>query len=165
MFRRSAALVLAAALSLSLAGCFGLERVGDAVDAATDLADRATEAADALSSVEWGKLSRAVVRDAASDEKIAEVTDQSAIGSAFTGLSGECGLAATPDAAEEYVIEVWQPTTATVANGGDTEEVQVLEVTTYEGSDVVTLEVTPVGLTLTLDAPAGAADDLRALAS
>lgn len=162
MFRRSAALVLAAMLSLSLAGCFGLERIGDAVDAATDLADRATEAADALSSVEWGKLSRAVVRDAASGEKIAEVTDQSAIGSAFTGLSRECGLAATPDAAEEYVIEVWQPATATVANGGDTE---VLEVTTYESSDVVTLEVTPVGLTLTLDAPAGAADDLRALAS
>ena len=75
MFRRSAALVLAAALSLSLAGCFGLERVGDAVDAATDLADRAAEAADALSSVEWGKLSRAVVLDAASGEKIAEVTD------------------------------------------------------------------------------------------
>ena len=62
------------------------------------------------------------------------------------------------------MIEVWQPTTATVANGGDTEEIQVLEVTTYDGSDVVTLEVTPIGLTLTLDAPAGAADDLRALA-
>lgn len=164
-------LAVATALSLSLAGCFGLGPVGSAVSDAADAAGRiadaatsATDAASALADVEWGKLSRAVVRDASSGEKIREVTDQATIEDAFAGLSDECGLTTEPDAAAEYAIEVWQPRTETLADDAGTDDVQVLEVTTYEGSDAVTLEVTPIGLTLTLAPPAGAADALRSLA-
>ena len=45
----------------------------------------------------------------------------------------------------------------------DLDEVKVLEVTTYEGSPVVGLEVSPIGLSLYLTSQA-AADSLRALA-
>ena len=48
-------------------------------------------------------------------------------------------------------------------SAADLDEVKVLEVTTYEGSPVVELEVSPIGLRLHLTSRA-AADSLRALA-
>lgn len=162
-----AAGALAAALTLPLSGCFGI--AGDAtdnpVDSLTDLVENAVEAANQLKDVEWDKLSRAVVRDAATGEVIAEVTDQPTIEAAFAPFSSENGLTSKPENAEEYLIEVWQPTTAKLGeDAADAEEIQILEVITYRDSNVVTLTVTPLDLTLHLDTSAGTADALRALA-
>lgn len=170
MRRRLAALVLSAALPLSLAGCFGLgeatDVASDVADAASSLADQAEEAANALSSVEWGKLSRAVILDASTGEQVAEITDQAAIEAAFEPLSGVNGVAARPgEAQEEYVIELWQPSTALLGqDASDVEEVKVLEVVTYEGSDTLGVRVPLVGISLYLSAQEGTADALRALA-
>lgn len=162
-----AAGALAATLALPLSGCFGI--VGDAtdspVDSLTDLVENAVEAADQLKDVEWDKLSRAVVRDAATGEVVAEITDQPTIETAFAPFSSENGLASKPENAEEYLIEVWQPTTVKLGeDAADAEEIQILEVITYRDSNVVTLTVTPLDLTLHLDTSAGTADALRALA-
>ena len=99
-----AAGMLAAALTLPLSGCFDI--VGDTtdspVDSLTDLVENAVEAADQLQDVEWDKLSRAVVRDAATGDVVAEVTDQPTIEAAFAPFSSENGLTSKPENAEEY---------------------------------------------------------------
>ena len=106
-----------------------------------------------------------MVRDAATGEVIAEVTDQPTIEAAFAPFSSENGLTSKPENAEEYLIEVWQPTTVKLGeDAADAEEIQILEVITYRDSNVVTLTVTPLDLTLHLDTSAGTADALRALA-
>ena len=162
-----AAGMVAAALTLPLSGCFDI--VGDTtdspVDSLTDLVENAVEAADQLQDVEWDKLSRAVVRDAATGDVVAEVTDQPTIEAAFAPFSSENGLTSKPENAEEYLIEVWQPTTVKLGeDAADAEEIQILEVITYRDSNVVTLTVTPLDLTLHLDTSADTADALRALA-
>ena len=79
-------------------------------------------------------------------------------------VTDENGLAAEPDADAEYAFELWQPETQKLGqDAADLDEVKVLEVTTYEGSPVVELEVSPIGLRLHLTSRA-AADSLRALA-
>lgn len=159
--------MLATALALPLSGCFGLgsDEADDLANAITNVVESATQAAEQLQDVEWDKLSRAVVRDAATGDVIAEVTDQPTVEAAFAPFSSENGLTRKPKEPEEYLIEVWQPTTVKLGqDASDTEEIQVLEVTTYENSDVVTLTVVPIELTLHLDTSAGAADALRALA-
>ena len=163
--RTTVAALLAAALAWPLAGCFALPGADGIADQAQELASQAEELADTLSSVEWGKLSRLVARDAATGEVVREVTDQDQIEQAFEPLSGASGLAPTPDEPAEYVFELWQPETQKAGQGADDlDEVKVLEATTYQGSSVVTLEVSPIGLKLDL-APAGdAAAALRALA-
>ena len=140
---------------MPLTGCFGLPSPSDIADKAEDVASQAQELADTLSGVEWGKVSRLVVR---------ELTDQDTIEGAFDPLSDENGLAAEPDAGAEYAFELWQPETQKAGqDASDLDEAKVLEVTTYEGSPVVGLEVSPIGLRLYLTSQA-AADSLRALA-
>ena len=149
--------LLAATIALPLTGCFGLPEPDE-------FAGQVQELADTLSNVDWGKVSRLVVRDAQTGEVIREVTDQTEIEDAFEPFSEENGLATEPDEPAEYVFELWQPETQKLGqNVADLDEVKVLEVTTYEGSPVVGLEVSPIGLRLHLTSQA-AADSLRALA-
>ena len=162
--RTAIAALLAATVALPLAGCFGLPGLGDVADQAEEVASRARELAGTLSGVEWGKVSRLVVRDARTGEVVRELTDQDQIEGAFEPLSDESGLAAEPDADAEYAFELWQPGTQKAGqDAADLDEVKVLEVTTYEGSPAVGLEVSPIGLELHLTSQP-AADALRALA-
>lgn len=162
---RILALAASSLLSLSLFGCFGQTGVEDAVNAvddlaqhatatAQDIAERAQEASDALADIDWSKESRVAVRNASTGEVIAELSDQAAIGAAFSGLSEAGNLAATPDAPEEYVFEVWQNATIELGeSSASTEQVQVLSVVTFEGSDIVRLTVSPIGLSLNFSSP------------
>ena len=61
--RAAIASLLAATIALPLAGCFGLPGLGDVADQAEEFASQAQELADTLSEVEWGKVSRLVVRE------------------------------------------------------------------------------------------------------
>ena len=149
--------LLAATIALSLAGCFGLPEPDE-------FAGQAQELADTLSDVDWGKVCRLVVRDAQTGEVIREVTDQTEIKNAFEPFSDESGIAAEPDEPAEYVFELWEPETQKLGQSADDlQEYKGLEVTTYEGSPVVELEVSPIGLRLYLTSQS-AADALRALA-
>ena len=162
--RTAIAALLAATVALPLAGCFGLPGLDDVAGQAEEVASQAQELADTLSGVDWGKVCRLVVRDAQTGEVVRELTDQDQIEGAFEPLSDENGLAAEPDADAEYAFELWQPETQKLGqDAADLDEVKVLEVTTYEGSPVVGLEVSPIGLRLHLTSQT-AADALRALA-
>ena len=161
--RTAIAALLAATVALPLAGCFGLPGLGDVADQAEEVASQAQELADTLSNVDWGKVCRLVVKDAQTGEVIREVTDQTEIEDAFEPFSEEGGIAAEPDANAEYVFELWEPETQKLGqSANDLEEYKGLEVTTYEGSPVVGLEVSPIGLRLYLTSRA-AADAMRAL--
>lgn len=167
--RRVATFVIAAALSFSLAGCFGLgEKNEDSTgltDMLTDLAENATEIARELESIDWSKTVRAVVYDA-DGEQVAEITDQTQIDEIFSPLSQVNGLAPTPDAGREYVVEIWEPETIKLGQSADdVGEYKGLEVVTYEGSDVVTLTVVPISLSINLSSEGGVADAIRALAN
>ena len=158
------AALLAASIALPLAGCFGLPSPRDIADQAEDIASQAQELADTLSDVDWGKVCRLVVRDAQTGEVIREVTDQTEIENAFEPFSGEGGIATEPEEPAEYVFELWEPETQKLGQSADDlKEYKGLEVTTYEGSSVVGLKVSPIGLKLHLTSQA-AADALRALA-
>lgn len=151
------AALLAATIALPLAGCFGLPEPDE-------FAGQAQELADTLSDVDWGKVCRLVVRDAQTGEVIREVTDQTEIEDAFEPFSGESGIATEPDADAEYIFELWEPETQKLGQSADDlKEYKGLEVTTYEGSPVVGLEVSPIGLRLYLTSQS-AADALRSLA-
>lgn len=158
------ATLLAAALALPLGGCFGIPDPDEIAGKAEDAASQAQELAGTLSDVEWGKVSRLVVKDAASGEVVREVTDQGEVERAFVSLSNENGLTSSPDEPAEYVFELWQPETQKAGQSADDlEEFKVLEATTYEGSPAVTLEMSPIGLRLHISSQA-AADSLRSLA-
>ena len=90
MRHRAVALILAAALSFSLTGCFGLgdksEDSTGLTDMLTDIAENATEIARELESIDWSKTVRAVVYDA-DGEQVAEITDQAQIDEIFSPLS------------------------------------------------------------------------------
>ena len=162
--RTAIAALLAAAVALPLTGCFGLPGLDDVADQAEDFASQAQELADTLSNVDWGKVCRLVMRDAKTGEVIREVTDQAEIENAFEPFSEESGIATEPDADAEYVFELWEPETQKLGQSADDlKEYKGLEVTTYDGSPVVGLEVSPIGLRLYLTSQA-AADALRALA-
>lgn len=109
--RTAIAALLAASVALPLTGCFGLPGLDDFAGQAEDFASQAQELADTLSDVDWGKVSRLVVRDAQTGEVVRELTDQDQIGGAFDPLSDANGLAAEPDADAEYAFELWQPET------------------------------------------------------
>lgn len=158
------AALLAATLAMPLTGCFGLPGPDEIADQAEDVASQAQELADTLSNVDWGKVCRLVVKDAQTGEVVREVTDQTEIEDAFEPFSKENGIASEPDADAEYVFELWEPETQKVGQSADDlKEYKGLEVTTYEGSPVVGLEVSPIGLKLYLTSQS-AADALRALA-
>ena len=156
--------LLAAALALPLTGCFGIPDPDEIAGKAEEAASQAQELAGTLSSVEWGKVSRLVVKDAASGEVVREVTDQGEIEQAFAPLSDENGLASAPEEPAEYIFELWEPETIKAGqDASDVKEYKGLEATTYEGSPVVTLEMSPIGLRLHISSQA-AADSLRGLA-
>lgn len=156
--------LLAAALALPLTGCFGIPDPDEIAGKAEEVASQAEELAGTLSSVEWGKVSRLVVKDASSGEVVSEVTDQGEIEQAFAPLSYENGLASAPEEPVECIFELWEPETIKAGQSASSlEEVEVLEATTYEGSPVVTLEMSPIGLRLHISSQA-AADSLRGLA-
>ena len=169
--RLALAALLAAALALPLTGCFGIRdpdeiagKADEVASQAEELASQAQELAGTLSSVEWGKVSRLVVKDAASGEVVREVTDQGEIERAFAPLSDENGLASAPEEPAEYIFELWEPETIKAGqDASDVKEYKGLEATTYEGSPVVTLEMSPIGLRLHVSSQA-AADSLRGLA-
>ena len=162
--RTAIAALLAATVVLPLAGCFGLPGLDDVADQAEDFASQAQELADTLSDVDWGKVSRLVVKDAASGEVVREVTDQGEIEQAFAPLSYENGLASAPEEPVECIFELWEPETIKAGqDASDVKEYKGLEATTYEGSPVVTLEMSPIGLRLHISSQA-AADSLRGLA-
>ncbi len=155
---------LVASITLPLTGCFGLPSPSDIADQAEDFSSQAQELADTFSNVDWGKVCRLVVRDAQTGEVIREVTDQREIEDAFEPFSGEGGIASEPKEPAEYIFELWEPETQKLGQSADDlKEYKGLEVTTYEGSSVVGLEVSPIGLKLYLTSQA-AADALRALA-
>lgn len=156
--------LLAAALALPLTGCFGIPDPDEIAGKAEEVASQAEELAGTLSSVEWGKVSRLVVKDAASGEVVREVTDQGEIEQAFAPLSDENGLASAPEEPAEYIFELWEPETIKAGqDASDVKEYKGLEATTYEDSPVVTLEMSPIGLRLHISSQA-AADSLRGLA-
>ena len=165
------AALLAAAVTLPLSGCLGLPSPDDLVDQAEglasqaeDLASRAQELADTFSNIEWGKVSRLVVKDAKTGKVVREVTDQAEIEHAFEPLSGENSLAEEPDAHAEYIFELWQPETQKLGQSADDlEEVKACEVTTYEGSPIVTIEIGHIDLRISMSSQ-DTADSLRALA-
>ena len=158
------AALLAATIALPLTGCFELLGLDDIADQAEDVASQAHELADTLSDVDWGKVCRLVVRDAQTGEVVREVTDQAEIENAFEPFSEENGIASEPDADAEYIFELWEPETQKLGQSADDlKEYKGLEVTTYEGSPVVGIEVSPIGLRLYLTSRT-AADALRALA-
>ena len=162
--RTGIATLLAASIALSLTGCFGMPSPSDIANQAEDFASQAQELADTFSNVDWGKVCRLVVRDAQNGEVIREVTDQREIENAFEPFSGEGGIATEPDEPAEYVFELWEPETQKLGQSADDlKEYKGLEVTTYEESPVVGVEVSPIGLKLYLTSQA-AADALRALA-
>ena len=162
--RLALAALLAAALALPLAGCFGIPDPAEIAGKADEVASQAEELAGTLSSVEWGKVSRLVVKDAASGEVVREVTDQGEIEQAFAPLSNENGLASAPEEPAECIFELWEPETIKAGqDASDVKECKGLEATTYEGSPVVTLEMSPIGLRLHISSQA-AADSLRGLA-
>lgn len=162
--RLALAALLAAALALPLAGCFGIPDPDEIAGKAEEVASQAEELAGTLSSVEWGKVSRLVVKDASSGEVVREVTDQGEIEQAFAPLSDENGLASAPEEPAEYIFELWEPETIKAGqDASDAKEYKGLEATIYEGSPVVTLEMSPIGLRLHISSQA-AADSLRGLA-
>ena len=162
--RTAIAALLAATIALPLVGCFGLPGLDDVAGQAEEVASQAQELADTLSGVDWGKVCRLVVRDAQTGEVVRELTDQTEIEGAFEPFSEESGIATEPEERAEYVFELWEPETQKLGQSADDlEEYKGLEVTTYEGSPVVGLEVSPIGLRLHLTSQT-AADALRALA-
>ena len=164
MRRHAAVLALAATLSFSLVGCFGqAARRAELQDNLIDFAQDASEIAQTLASIQWDQTNRAVVTDAATGEELAELTDQAQIDKIFSPLTGENGLAPTPEGPEEYVVHIWQPATVTLVGGSSTDEVEVVRLTTYEDSSIVTLTVVPIDLSLNLSNEANVADAIRAL--
>ena len=158
------ATLLVATMVLPLTGCFDMPSPSDISNQAEDFASQAQELADTFSNVDWGKVCRLVVRDAQTGKVIREVTDQREIEDAFEPFSGEGGIATEPDEPAEYVFELWESETQKLGQSADDlKEYKGLEVTTYEGSAVVGLEVSPIGLKLYLTSQA-AAGELRALA-
>ncbi len=167
MLRRIASLSLVFVLALSLSGCVAPDSVEDAAKDAADTAANAVDTArnlTALSNIEAGKISRLVVRDAVTNEVITEITDQNAINNALAGMSGINSIASTPEEPQEYLFEIWQPATILFGeSSSETNDIMVLEIVTFKGSEVIRMTVSPLNLSLSFSAP-DTAHRLRALA-
>ena len=177
-----------------LAGCHHEVTAQDAMDTASDVGSAAIGAymdgVDAvrdfgidlgaavkdgdLSAIESIGATRVVVRDASTGEELKTVTDQDAIATAFRAFSGTWGLAGkrdTKDLAPEYEFELWQKETVKLGQSEDrVAEVQAATITTYAGSDIITVglgkgEALGGALSVNLTAPdATSLDTLRSLA-
>ena len=156
-------LFFAAVLTLPLSGCFGVPSVNNVMDKTEEIISQAQDLAGALSNVEWGKVSRLVIKDASTGEVVREITDQVEIKQAFEPLSEVNGLTVEPETEPEYLLELWQPETQKIGQASNSlGEVLALEVTTYKDSPTLKLAITPIGMELYL-ASQTSADALRAL--
>lgn len=163
----------ALAFVLSMAGCAGTApsaadaetdaAQGAGADAAQDAAQGSSDSFDAAVGVDFSDATRVVIRDAATGEQLAEVTDPSAMTEAFAPFSGEQGISLTPDAPEEYRFEVWQRETD---ESGDVEpdgdEFEAYEITTYQGSDTIRMKVVLLDISFSMT-PESGAENLRQL--
>lgn len=166
--------LLAACLFLS--GCTGAlsldedsikDAANTAAETATNLADSAedaTDAAEMLAGLEFDNTSRVVVLDAKTGKTIKEITDQTAIVEALSPLSQENSIALTPDSPKEYIFEFWGPETVKAGQDpSDVSDVKLLEITTYQGSDAITINMVVLGgISLSMTPPDGA-ESLRNL--
>ena len=181
-------------MTTGLAGCHHDVTAQDAVDTASDVGSAAVGAymdgvdevidfgTDLGAAVQDGDLSaiesigatRVVVRDASTGDELKTVTDQDVISSAFKGFSGKWKLARrseTKDLTPEYALELWQKETVKLGQSEDrVAEVQACTITTYTGSNAITVslgkgEVLNGALSVSLVAPdAASVDALRSLA-
>ena len=156
--------------ALLLSGCspassLDENTVADAADsaaeAANSLADSTEQAADAaevLAGLDFTKTARLVVCDPQTGNILTEITDQTAVEKALAPLSQENAIARTPNSPEEYLFEMWQPDT--IKAGQDASEIsdeKVLEITTYQNSDTITVSMVALGgISLSMDTPDGA---------
>lgn len=166
--------LLAACLFLS--GCTGAlsldedsikDAANTAAETATNLADSAedaTDAAEMLAGLEFDNTSRVVVLDAKTGKTIKEITDQTAIVEALSPLSQENSITLTPDSPKEYIFEFWGPETVKAGQDpSDVSDVKLLEITTYQGSDAITINMVVLGgISLSMTPPDGA-ESLRNL--
>lgn len=161
---------------LFLSGCTGAlsldedsiqDAANTAAETATNLADSAedtTDAAEMLAGLEFDNTSRVVVLDAKTGKTIREITDQTAIVEALSPLSQENSIALTPDSPKEYIFEFWGPETVKAGQDpSDVSDVKLLEITTYQGSDAITINMVVLGgISLSITPPDGA-ESLRNL--
>lgn len=189
-----ASVAVACAATAGLTGCHHEVTARDAMDTASDVGSAAVRTymdgvdavidfgTDLSTALKDGDLSaiksigatRVVARDAASGEELATVTDRDAIDTAFKAFSSGWGVAPkleVKDLAPEYQLELWQKETVKLGKAKDrVAEVQVATITTYAGSDVITVglgkgEALKGVLSVNLTAPdAASVDALRALA-
>lgn len=182
------------AAALVLSGCHHEVTAQDAVETASDVGSAVVGAyrdgVDAvmdfgvdlgaavkdgdLSAIESVGATRVVVRDAASGEELATVTDQDTITEALRAFSGAWRVASkreTEKLAPEYQLELWQKETVKLGQSEDrVAEVQACTITTYAGSNVIAIglgkgEALGGALSVNLTAPdAASVDTLRALA-
>ena len=123
-----------------------------------------------LSAISAETFTCIVVRDAATGEELAEVSDKDAIDAAFAGFSdvGADSISASADGlTPEYELELWQKQTVKLGESPDrVADMRAGSITTYQGSDVVTLKVGE-GKILSADVtvPTETAEALRALAA
>lgn len=116
------------------------------------------DAAEVLAGLDFTKTARLVVCDPQTGNILTEITDQSAVERALAPLSQENAIARTPNSPEEYLFEMWQP--ETIKAGQDASEIsdeKVLEITTYQNSDTITVSMVALGgISLSMDTPDGA---------
>ena len=144
----------------------------DGIDALTQFGEDLGQAiADGnLSAISAEKFTRIIVRDATTGEELAEVSDKDTIDTAFAGfsdVSADAISASSDSLSPEYELELWQKLTVKLGESPDrVADVRAGSITTYQGSDVVTLKVGE-GKLLSVDVtvPAETAEALRALAA
>ena len=144
----------------------------DGVDALTQFGEdlgKAIASGD-LSAISAETFTRIVVRDATTGEELAEASDKDIIDAAFAGFSdlGPDAISASSDSlTPEYELELWQKETIKLGESPDrVADVRTGSITTYQGSDVVTLKVGG-GKILSADVtvPANTTEALRSLAT
>ena len=164
-FRVISVIAITCAAMTGLAGCHHDVTAQDAVDTASDVGsavvgayadgvdavvDFGTDLGAALqdgdlSAIESIGATRVVARDAATGGELKTVTDQAAIADALKSLSGNWKLARrseVEDLAPEYAFELWQKETVKLGQSEDrVAEVQACTITTYDGSNAITVSL------------------------
>ena len=182
-------------MTAGLVGCHHDVTAQDAVDAASDVGSAAVGAymdgADAvvdfgtdlgaalhdgdLSAIESVGTTRVIAHDASTGDELKTVTDQAAITDALKGFSGKWKLVRRSEVeglTPEYELELWQKETVKLGQSEDrVAEVQACTITTYAGSNTITVslgkgEALGGALSVSLIASdAASVDALRSLAS
>ena len=69
-------------------------------------------------------------------------------------MSGINSIASTPEEPQEYLFEIWQPATILFGeSSSETNDIMVLEIVTFKGSEVIRMTVSPLNLSLSFSAP------------